>query len=428
MTASQPSHGQQPTGRRPLPLLRARPPRPGLRHDGGSPAGRGVDHVSGDHLLLLQPGLPGAIPCQPDRLRDGDQARRPGRSGRRRLDLSDAPGDRAERARHLPHLRDGAGAARPDLGRGREPRAPGHDAAVLDRPRPDRPHPGAHGGRDPPGTAAPSRAPGLARHLGPARARDPGRLVGRLAVLRAGLGVGGLPEPQHVHPDRPRDRAWRTATASSPLLAPGLFPAAMRGHGGRIGLYFEAAAVITVLVLLGQVLELRARSRTGQAIRALLGLAPKTARRVETDGRETDVPLDSVMPGDRLRVRPGEKVPVDGIVLEGASAVDESMVTGESIPVEKRPGRPRDRRDGERDRRARHARASAWATRRSWPRSSGWWRRRSGAGPRSSGSRMWCRATSSRPSCSWRRPPWSAGASSARSPDGPTAWSTRWPS
>jgi P-type Cu+ transporter len=121
-------------------------------------------------------------------------------------------------------------------------------------------------------------------------------------------------------------------------LAPDVFPATMRGHGGRIGLYFEAAAVITVLVLLGQVLELRARSRTGQAIRALLGLAPKTARRVEADGRETDVPLGWVVPGDRLRVRPGEKVPVDGVVLEGASAVDESMVTGESIPVEKRPG------------------------------------------------------------------------------------------
>jgi Cu+-exporting ATPase len=121
-------------------------------------------------------------------------------------------------------------------------------------------------------------------------------------------------------------------------LAPGLFPPEMRGHGGAVGLYFEAAAVITVLVLLGQVLELRARTRTGQAIRALLGLAPKTARRVEADGREGDVPLGDVQPGDRLRVRPGEKVPVDGVVLEGASAVDESMVTGEPIPVEKRSG------------------------------------------------------------------------------------------
>ncbi|HSE94570.1 MAG TPA: HAD-IC family P-type ATPase, partial [Methylomirabilota bacterium] len=121
-------------------------------------------------------------------------------------------------------------------------------------------------------------------------------------------------------------------------LAPGLFPTALREHGGRVGLYFEAAAVITVLVLLGQVLELRARSRTGQAIRALLGLSPKTARRVETDGREGDVPLDQVMPGDRLRARPGEKIPVDGVVDDGTSAVDESMVTGESIPAEKRPG------------------------------------------------------------------------------------------
>src|SRR5262249_28065070 len=101
---------------------------------------------------------------------------------------------------------------------------------------------------------------------------------------------------------------------------------------------FEPAAVIVTLVLLGQVLELRARSRTGAAIRALLGLAPKTARRLRADGIEEDVPLDQVHPGDRLRVRPGEKVPVDGLGLDGVSAVDESMVTGESIPVEKRPG------------------------------------------------------------------------------------------
>jgi len=121
-------------------------------------------------------------------------------------------------------------------------------------------------------------------------------------------------------------------------LAPGLFPPEVRGHGGAVGLYFEAAAVITVLVLLGQVLELRARSRTGQAIRALLGLAPRTARRLEPDGREVDVPLEQVQVGDRLRVRPGEKIPVDAVVLEGTSAVDESMVTGEPIPVEKGPG------------------------------------------------------------------------------------------
>jgi Cu+-exporting ATPase len=112
----------------------------------------------------------------------------------------------------------------------------------------------------------------------------------------------------------------------------------MRGHGGTVPVYFEPAAVITVLVLLGQVLELRARSHTSSAIRALLDLAPKTARRLREDGSEKDVPLDQVRPGDRLRVRPGEKVPVDGVVLEGSSAVDESMVSGEPLPVEKRPG------------------------------------------------------------------------------------------
>ena len=103
-------------------------------------------------------------------------------------------------------------------------------------------------------------------------------------------------------------------------------------------MYFEAAAVITVLVLLGQVLELRARDRTGEAIRALLGLAPKTARMIAEDGTESDVALNEILVGDLLRVRPGEKVPVDGVVVEGRSAVDESMVTGEPIPVEKTAG------------------------------------------------------------------------------------------
>ena len=121
-------------------------------------------------------------------------------------------------------------------------------------------------------------------------------------------------------------------------LAPAWFPASFRAGTGEVAVYFEAAAVIVTLVLLGQVLELRARGRTGAALRALLGLAPKTARRIERDGREHDVPLEDVQPGDRLRVRPGEKVPVDGRVLEGASAVDESLVTGEPIPVEKRAG------------------------------------------------------------------------------------------
>jgi Cu+-exporting ATPase len=121
-------------------------------------------------------------------------------------------------------------------------------------------------------------------------------------------------------------------------VAPGIFPASFREEGDGVALYFEAAAVIVALVLLGQMLELRARSRTGAAIKALLGLAPKTARRIEGDGVETDVPLDQVEPGDLLRVRPGEKVPVDGSVVEGTSPVDESMVTGEPIPVEKKEG------------------------------------------------------------------------------------------
>ena len=122
------------------------------------------------------------------------------------------------------------------------------------------------------------------------------------------------------------------------IVFPGVFPASFRDEMGQVSVYFEAAAVIVTLVLLGQVPELRARSQTGAAIRALLGLAPKTARRVRDDGSEEDVPLDQVQIGERLRVRPGEKVPVDGVVLEGTSAVDESMVTGEPIPVEKAPG------------------------------------------------------------------------------------------
>ena len=118
---------------------------------------------------------------------------------------------------------------------------------------------------------------------------------------------------------------------------PNLFPDSFRAADGSVPVYFEAAAAITALVLLGQVLELRARSNTSSAIRALLGLAPKTARVIRPDGREEDIGLDRVVPGDRLRVRPGEKVPVDGVVVEGNSPVDESMITGEPIPVEKRP-------------------------------------------------------------------------------------------
>jgi Cu+-exporting ATPase len=120
-------------------------------------------------------------------------------------------------------------------------------------------------------------------------------------------------------------------------IAPGIFPESLRTMGGYPDLYFEAAAAITTLVLLGQIMELRARSRTSAAIRALLDLSPKTARLLAEDGTEKDIPLEHVKPGDRLRVRPGEKVPVDGVVLGGRSSIDESMITGESIPVEKSP-------------------------------------------------------------------------------------------
>jgi len=129
--------------------------------------------------------------------------------------------------------------------------------------------------------------------------------------------------------------AWLYSTIAT--LTPQIFPAAFRGPNGEVAVYFEAAAVIVTLVLLGQVLELRARHQTGSAIRALLGLAPKLARRVAADGSEADVALEQVAVGDRLRVRPGEKVPVDGVVLEGHSAVDESMLTGEPIPAAKVP-------------------------------------------------------------------------------------------
>ncbi|MFT4183874.1 MAG: heavy metal translocating P-type ATPase [Rhizobium sp.] len=121
-------------------------------------------------------------------------------------------------------------------------------------------------------------------------------------------------------------------------LAPGLFPMSFRGHGESVPVYFEAASVIVALVFVGQVLELKARERTGSAIRALLDLAPKQARRIDADGSESDVPVDDIQAGDRLRVRPGERVPVDGSVVEGQSTIDESMITGEPLPVEKARG------------------------------------------------------------------------------------------
>jgi Cu+-exporting ATPase len=132
--------------------------------------------------------------------------------------------------------------------------------------------------------------------------------------------------------------AWLDSLAA--VLAPGLFPPAFRGMDGSVPVYFEAAAVITVLVLVGQVLELRARAQTSGAIRALMNLAPRTARRVRPDGEDEEVGIDAIVPGDRLRVRPGEKIPVDGQVLDGRASIDESMVTGESMPVTREPGEP----------------------------------------------------------------------------------------
>ena len=132
--------------------------------------------------------------------------------------------------------------------------------------------------------------------------------------------------------------AWLYSVVA--VVAPGIFPAGFRDAGGNVGVYFEAAAVIVTLVLLGQLMELRARQGTGRAIRALLDMAAKAARVIRDDGREEEIPLDHVQPGDRLRVRPGDKVPVDGRVVEGRSFIDESMITGEPIPVEKTPGDP----------------------------------------------------------------------------------------
>ena len=147
---------------------------------------------------------------------------------------------------------------------------------------------------------------------------DAGGALGRLAVLRARLGLAGEPQAQHVHPDRDGDRHGLSSSASSRRSPPASFRIrSATPRQGRSPVYFEPAAVITTLVLLGQVLELRARRQTGSAIRALLGLAPKTARRLaRRDARRTS-PIDQVVPGDRLRIRPGEKVPVDGVVIEG---------------------------------------------------------------------------------------------------------------
>ena len=172
------------------------------------------------------------------------------------------------------------------------------------------------------------------RRAGRTRAGDAGRAVGRLAVLHARRAVGGQPQPEHVDADcagHGRGVDLQRGRHRGSGRVPATFTAM-----GRVAVYFEAAAVIISLTLLGQMLELKARSQTSAAIKSLLGLAPKTARRIQADGSEEDVPLTHVHVGDRLRVRPGEKVPTDGMVVEGHSAVDESMLTGEPLPVSSR--------------------------------------------------------------------------------------------
>jgi P-type Cu+ transporter len=190
--------------------------------------------------------------------------------------------------------------------------------------------------------------------------------------------------------------AWAVSVAYLYSLVaknfPEIFPASFGNVSGEVGLYFEAAAFIVTLVLLGQVLELNARSQTSAAIKLLLGLAPKTDRRINADGTEADIPLEQVQAGDRLRVRPGEKVPVDGTIIKGKSSVDESMITCEPMPVEKAPG---DRVIGAtiNGTGSLVMEAERVAQGRCWPRSCRWWPKPSAAGPLSRNWWTWSRPT-----------------------------------
>ena len=265
----------------------------------------------------------------------------------RRVGLPDAPADRPRRAGDLPDLRHGARAAHRHARAPGQSRAEGHAAAAAGVRALHRRAPRCRDGGDgragirPPWIgwlelvlATPvvlwAGAPFFARAVASFRNRSPNMFT------LIGLGVGV---------------AYGFSVVAT--LFPGWFPDTFRSHG-RVNVYFEPAAVIVALVLVGQVLELRARAATGGALRALLKLQPAVARRVE-GAVERDVPLAEVRVGDVLRVRPGEKIPVDGTVLEGRTSVDESMVTGEPIPVEKGPGDSRDRRHAEPARQRPHA-------------------------------------------------------------------------
>ena len=238
----------------------------------------------------------------------------------------------------LPDLRHGAGAAGGDGGSAPEPRTGRHDAPVLDRPGlPCRSSSLEMGGHMPGLRLHDLRAAWLSTWVQFALATPvvlwagwPFFERGWASVVRRSLNM--------FTPDRARHRRRLSLQRGRHLRCPASFPPGFRGMDGTVAVYFEAAAVITVLVLLGQVLELRAREQTGGAIRALLNLAPKTARRLRRRRRTRRSRSSRCSVGDRLRVRPGDGVPVDGVVLEGSSAVDESMVTGESMPVEKQPG------------------------------------------------------------------------------------------
>ncbi len=171
--------------------------------------------------------------------------------------------------------------------------------------------------------------------MGSTFAGDAGSSLGRMAVFSTWMEFHPQSPSEHVHADRAGNRQRIFIQPGRNALLPNIFPATFQAHNGGVEVYFETSAIIVTLVLLGQVLELRARKQTGSAIRALLDLSPKTARRIRPDGSDEEIALDHISHGDRLRVRPGDRVPVDGTVLEGKSSVDESMVTGESLPVEK---------------------------------------------------------------------------------------------
>ena len=290
---------------------------------------------AGPSLTIISPA-PASRPAQAPAASSAAAAER--RGGRRGVHVSHASGNCDAGARGVSDLRHGAGAAHILGGRGTQRRVAGYDPAILGELR-------VHLASAADGHGGDGRRWRLARVVLPLA-----NWV-ELALATPVVLWGGWPF---------FERGWKSivtlrlnmftliamGTSAAYLysvvatVAPGIFPEAFRGPNGEVAVYFEAAAVITTLVLLGQVLELRARRRTSNAIRAMLGLSPKTARRIAANGEEADVPLDEVVHGDRLRVRPGERVPVDGVILQGGSAVDESTITGEPLPVEKHEGDP----------------------------------------------------------------------------------------